>query len=97
MTEWLVSRPWDLAAGLVGERPWLGQAACKGAPQHIFYPTRGDTGAYKQARTVCARCPVRAECLDDALERGELHGMWGGKSERERKKMRRARKLDEAA
>jgi WhiB family redox-sensing transcriptional regulator len=52
----------------------------------IFFPTRG--APLDEARAVCARCPVRADCLDYAMETGQKFGIWGGLSERERRARR---------
>ena len=46
---------------------------------------------------MCARCPVRTECLEYALGNQEKFGIWGGLSERERRQLRRQRRLEEAA
>lgn len=79
---------------------WRGHAACKDASISvgIFFP-RITTGSrsddpYSLARQVCARCPVRSECLEDALSvsvRFDLEGMYGGKDPRERRSLRRSR------
>lgn len=66
---------------------WLAQAKCSGVDPDLFFPGRGvDT---KTPKAICAGCPVRAECLDHAMSRNEKHGIWGGTSERERRRMRR--------
>lgn len=67
---------------------WRNQAACAGMNPDLFYPERGATLAH--AKAVCAGCPVAADCLDHALTNGERHGIWGGKSEQERGRIRRA-------
>jgi len=72
--------------------PWVAQAACAGlsgpVASALFFPSRGEP--VTEARKVCAGCPVREQCLDFALRNGEQHGIWGGTSERERRRMRRA-------
>ena len=68
---------------------WVDQAACAGVDPDLFFPDRGASLA--DARRVCAGCPVRAECLEYALEAGEKFGVWGGTSEKERRAMRRQR------
>jgi WhiB family transcriptional regulator, redox-sensing transcriptional regulator len=65
---------------------WFAEAECRGAPQHIFYPHRGEPT--EAAKAICARCPVSVECLAYALDHGEQIGVWGGASERERRAMR---------
>jgi len=62
--------------------------ACKGMSAHFFYPERGEMAA--RAKLVCKKCPVKAECLDYSLTCGEHHGIWGGKTEIERRSLRRS-------
>lgn len=70
---------------------WTDRAACRNEDPELFFPERGeDTGT---AKAICASCSVRAECLEYALENGEQFGIWGGKSERQRRGLRRARNL----
>jgi WhiB family transcriptional regulator, redox-sensing transcriptional regulator len=68
---------------------WQGQARCVEVDPEIFFPERG--GSSKAARAVCAQCTVRDKCLDYALNNKEQFGIWGGTSERERRKLRRER------
>jgi WhiB family redox-sensing transcriptional regulator len=68
---------------------WQTFAACTGVDPALFFPERG--AATREAKAVCATCPVREECLEYALEHGEKFGIWGGKSERERRQIRRER------
>ena len=75
------------------EYAWRYEARCSGQDTDIFYPPR-DKEQYKtiatKAKTFCLGetgknpCPVRAECLWDAVSREEPHGIWGGLSHRER-------------
>lgn len=71
---------------------WRHRAACLTEDPELFFPV-GSTGpAIAQtlkAKKVCARCEVRAECLQWALEQGQDHGVWGGLSEDERRAMKR--------
>lgn len=69
---------------------WLEHAACRGMDTALFFPKRGEL--LDEARDACARCPVAAECLSAALADGEHHGVWGGTSERERRKIRNGRR-----
>jgi hypothetical protein len=73
----LPSRPGD----------WRGQALCAQVDPDIFFPDKGESPA--AAKRVCASCEVRAECLQDALDRGERFGVWGGLSEHERRVLAR--------
>ena len=68
---------------------WRTNAACRGADPDLFFPDRGDNAAVAQALAVCAGCTVRAECLEEALSRPELLGVWGGKTAVERRQIRR--------
>lgn len=68
------------------DRPaWHQHAACRGMTA-LFFPPRGENAHH--AKAVCATCPVRDECLNDALDHGDKHGVWGGASENERRRMR---------
>ena len=75
---------------------WTALAACRGCAPALFFPERGE--ATEAARAVCQGCPVRPECLDYALARGEDFGIWGGLSTKERRLLRRRlRALDTLA
>jgi WhiB family redox-sensing transcriptional regulator len=69
----------------------LRRAACRrpGVDPDAFYPDKG--GSTRAAKAVCAGCPVTADCLEYALTAGERWGVWGGLSERERRRLRPAR------
>lgn len=69
---------------------WMLDARCRGAKSKEFFPSDGlGVGA---AQRVCAECPVRVECLEYALEHRIEHGVWGGASERERRRILRRRR-----
>lgn len=74
--------------------PWVEQAACKGAPTEIWFSERGENRVMRTAKQICAECPVAEPCLAYALDHGIKHGTWGGKSERERRLLRRERRLE---
>ena len=74
------------------ERRWQEQANCLGVDPDLFFPERG--ASTKEAKAVCRGCEVRAECLEYALCHGEKFGIWGGLSERERRRVRRQRALE---
>jgi WhiB family redox-sensing transcriptional regulator len=78
----------------VKPEPWMNDAACEGADLDLFFPTRGE--ATKAAVAYCNACPVKAECLEYALDHFEHHGIWGGVSERARRTMRRNRRTGAA-
>jgi hypothetical protein len=64
-------------------------AACRDHPTEIFFPERGETTG--DAKLICSDCPLRADCLEYALLHNIRFGVWGGKSERQRRAMRRER------
>jgi WhiB family redox-sensing transcriptional regulator len=72
-------------------REWLGRAACKGPLAEAFYPPpqferkEERLARERRAKSVCADCAVRRECLDYALRIREPHGIWGGRTEAERR------------
>lgn len=67
------------------DQPWAEQALCAQTDPELFFPEKG--GSVREAKEICARCFVAAECLDYALTTGERFGVWGGFSERERRKL----------
>lgn len=71
---------------------WRNQAACRRADADQFFPT-GSTGValdqIQAAKAVCRSCPVQTHCLEFALESNQEAGVWGGKDEDERRKLRR--------
>jgi WhiB family transcriptional regulator, redox-sensing transcriptional regulator len=74
------------------ERSWQAQANCMGVDPDLFFPERG--ASTREAKEVCRGCVVREECLEYALANSEKFGIWGGMSERERRRVRRARALE---
>lgn len=69
---------------------WMAQANCRGLEDpSIMFPERGQST--RPAMRVCGSCPVRSECLEFALENNERHGMWGGTSGRERRRIQAQR------
>ncbi len=73
--------------GLPVPPEWVEQALCAQADPEAFYPEKG--GRNNQAKAVCSRCPVTSECLAYALEHNERFGIWGGVSERDRRRMQK--------
>lgn len=69
--------------------PWADQALCAQTDPEMFFPDKGGTPA--PAKRVCMACPVRSECLEFALANEVRHGVWGGLSERERRKVNKRR------
>lgn len=83
-----VARPvWEEDTG------WQQDAACRGADANLFFaPPHQETkeerqGRESQAKAICARCPVRRQCLDHALATREPYGVWGGLNEIERREL----------
>lgn len=68
---------------------WTDLANCLGVDPALFFPERG--ASTSEARAVCAGCVVRDECLEYALANSEKFGIWGGMSERERRRIRKTR------
>ena len=75
--------------------PWREQAACRGSDPELFFPaTDSDWGApapttSHTARALCQRCPVRADCLEAALD-SDTYGVWGGTTRSQRRALRRS-------
>lgn len=73
----------------LGQMPdWMDRGLCAQTDPESFFPEKG--GSTREAKTICATCPVMAECLDYALDNDERFGIWGGLSERERRKVKAA-------
>lgn len=72
---------------------WQHRAECKTEDPELFFPigekTRVALLQIEEAKSVCRRCDVREVCLSEALESGLDHGVWGGMSEGERRKIKR--------
>ena len=64
---------------------WMRDALCAQTSPDEFFPDQG--GSVTAARSICRACDVRAECLAYALANHERYGIWGGKTERERRKL----------
>lgn len=71
------------------ELEWQLDGVCNQTDPEIFYPEKG--GSVLEPKGVCAGCPVRETCLEYALARDEPFGIWGGMSERERRREKRRR------
>lgn len=81
----------DLLAEFFGfaeeDQEWQERALCAQTDPEAFFPEKG--GSTREAKRICAGCEVRPECLEYALEHDERFGIWGGLSERERRKLKR--------
>ena len=79
-------------AQLLRRPRWQTMAACRGEPVEMFIPDRG--GPSVRAKQLCANCPVRPDCLKFALAIPDLVGYWAGTNERERRRLRAARRRE---
>lgn len=73
---------------------WASLGACQDSDPDLFFPIATSGPALQQmaeAKAVCARCPVRVDCLSYALDTGQDAGVWGGASAEERQEIRSAR------
>jgi WhiB family redox-sensing transcriptional regulator len=70
---------------------WREQAACRGAAQEVFFPSRPGKAIVdvEDAKRVCATCPVQPQCLEFALLTRQDFGVWGGTTEQERRVLRK--------
>lgn len=67
------------------EPQWQDDALCAQTDPEIFFPEKG--GSTREAKKICLLCPVKDQCLEDALANEERFGIWGGLSERERRRL----------
>ena len=63
---------------------WVDGAACAGTDPETWQPTQGETDKTRMAKRICAGCPSRMACLEDALKNNERFGIWGGLTVTER-------------
>lgn len=73
------------------ETTWMAEGNCRNEPPTRFFPSDGV--GVEIAKQICATCPVSEPCLEYALEQRIDHGVWGGTSERQRRRILRARRL----
>jgi WhiB family redox-sensing transcriptional regulator len=66
---------------------WQADSLCAQTDPEAFFPEKG--GSTRDAKKICQSCEVRAQCLEYALANDERFGIWGGLSERERRKLRK--------
>jgi WhiB family redox-sensing transcriptional regulator len=66
---------------------WQADSLCAQTDPEAFFPEKG--GSTRDAKRICTSCEVKAQCLDYALNNDERFGIWGGLSERERRKLRK--------
>lgn len=71
---------------------WMDDAACADKDPELFFPPRGKHGnGLAEAKAICRACLVKKDCLDYAMRHHEYHGIWGGKTSRERRRLRAER------
>jgi len=71
------------------ELDWRLLGTCRQVDPELWYPDKG--ASVKDPKRVCRSCPVRDQCLEYAMDHDERYGVWGGLSERERRRLRRTR------
>jgi WhiB family redox-sensing transcriptional regulator len=74
---------------------WMDRGGCRNFPPAVFFPQDG--AGVERARAICAHCPVKTECLEHALGNHIDHGVWGGCSERERRRIAKRRRIEVTA
>ncbi len=75
----------------VDDLSWQDYSNCRGADADLFFPERG--ASTRKAKAICGACEVRVDCLEFAIVQSEKFGIWGGLSERERRRIRKERAL----
>jgi len=70
-----------------GDREWMVDALCAQTDPEVFFPEKG--GSSRAAKAICAKCTVRPQCLSYALTGSMAHGVWGGTTEHERRRLRK--------
>ncbi|HEX3787260.1 MAG TPA: WhiB family transcriptional regulator [Pseudonocardiaceae bacterium] len=90
--EWEDASPGELGVlvdlfDVTEEQEWQERALCAQTDPEAFFPEKG--GSTREAKRICLGCEVRSECLEYALAHDERFGIWGGLSERERRKLKK--------
>lgn len=99
--DWTDSDPAELGSPANGsaeagstDAAWMAKGRCRDLPPETFFPSDGV--GVELARRICADCAVREPCLEYALRHRIDHGVWGGASERERRRIARDRRMAKA-
>lgn len=74
-----------LEVPITEERPWVVFSACRQVDPDVFFPTTREQEEH--AISICKTCPVRMDCLDYAIEAREKFGIWGGLTEKQRRRL----------
>jgi WhiB family redox-sensing transcriptional regulator len=72
-------------------RGWRDEAACRDENPELFFPLPSNTADERRAKAICWTCPVREDCLADALTTGASEGIWGGLTDEERRQFKQRR------
>jgi WhiB family redox-sensing transcriptional regulator len=72
-------------------RGWRDEAACRDENPELFFPLPSNPAAERRAKAICWTCPVREDCLTDALTTGASEGIWGGLTDEERRQFKQRR------
>ena len=76
---------------MTADTTWMAEGNCREYSPNVFFPTDGV--GVEIARRICETCPVREPCLEYAVSNRIEHGVWGGTSERGRRRIARARQM----
>lgn len=87
--QWETEDRLDFLYRLLEPPAWHAEAACRDQGNALFFPERGQRAAGAEALRFCAVCPVIKQCRAASLVRSDTHGIWGGLTEVERRKVRR--------
>ncbi|MEO7397249.1 MAG: WhiB family transcriptional regulator, partial [Ilumatobacteraceae bacterium] len=71
----------------IQDMSWADLGRCAGIDPEVFFPGRGQDAA--PAKALCRECPVRRQCLTWALQTGQKHGIWGGMTDNQRRRLKR--------
>jgi WhiB family redox-sensing transcriptional regulator len=83
----LVAVRTDVEQSTIEDEEWQERALCAQTDPEAFFPEKG--GSTREAKRICQGCEVKDECLESALANDERFGIWGGLSERERRRLKR--------
>ena len=81
----------NVMLGLEDDKSWQDRSNCLGEDPDLFFPE--DVETKRMAKAICQACEVQVECLDYALAHNEKFGIWGGLTERERRRVSQQRAI----
>lgn len=88
--------PMTVLSEATERQPWMAEGACLGADPEAWFPEVRHTDEHRRALAVCARCPVRHECFQYAMDH-KLLGIWGGTTHHQRRELRELRRPRKAS